>query len=89
MGRHIEEKQVALGDYQFFYYLMKPGFCWHGASQAHKITVVAVEGSIGDWAAYFETPSSGCRVKENGDKFPKDVAEQIFPDWATKYTWRY
>jgi len=82
-------REVKLGDYPFLLLMTQSGFCWKGESPDRVITVVAVEGSIGDWAAYFETPQSGKRVAENGDKLPKDLAEELFPEWAEKFTWRY
>jgi hypothetical protein len=63
-------------------------WCWNGESPDRAITVVAVEGSIGDWAAYFETPTCMGMVKEYGDKLPRKTAEAIFPDWAKEKSWR-
>jgi hypothetical protein len=84
-----ETKEVKIGDYPFLVTMTKPGFCWQGESPEKSITVVAVEGSIGDWTAYFETPQSGKQVAEFGDKLPRSVAEQIFPKWAKRFNWRY
>jgi len=50
-----------------------------------KVLVVAVEGSIGDWAAYigavpgYNFDEEWQRVAENGTKLPKSIAEILFP----------
>ena len=82
-------KEVRLSDYAFLLMMTKPGWCWQGESPNRVVTVVAVEGSIGDWAAYLETPQSGKQVAEFGDKLPESVAEEIFPEWAKRFAWRY
>lgn len=85
----ILEKRVRLGDYDFLRSMTRSPFCWKGESLDKIIRVVAVEGSIGDWTAYFETPACMGMVRDNGDKLPKGVAELIFPDWANRFHWRY
>jgi len=82
-------KQVRLGDYPFLEMLTKHPWCWYKETPDKVITIVAVEGAIGDWAAYMETPQSGSMVAEYGDKLPKETAELIFPEGAKKYHWRY
>lgn len=52
-----------------------------------KVIAVAVEGEIGDWAAYIgAVPGDNHerewkRVREHGSKLPKTVAEAMFPDF--------
>lgn len=83
-----EGREVRLGDYPFLLMLTEPGWCWQGASPDKVITVVAAKGFLSDWAAYCETPQSGKRVAEWGDKLPQDLAEAIFPEWARRFVWR-
>lgn len=86
----METKQVHLGDYPFLLILTRPGMSWGGASPTQVITVVAVEGGVGDWAAYCQVPwITPEMAASNGDKLPKETAEEIFPEWAKKYKWRY
>lgn len=83
-----EAKQVRLGDYPFLKMLTQRGWCWQGATLDRVISIVAIEGSIGDWAAYMETPDSGPQVALYGDKIPRVLAEELFPLWANNYAWR-
>lgn len=59
-----------------------------------KVIAVAVEGSVGDWAAYIGAvpginhDEEWITVKEDGTKLPKTVAEAMFPEFKT-LTWRY
>jgi len=49
-----------------------------------RIVVVAQEGAIGDWSAYFQTPKTGVlpgQVVAYGVKFPEEEARAIFPEW--------
>lgn len=61
----------------------------------HDVLVVAVEGEIGDWAAYIgSVPGVShereyMEVAQTGNKLRRDVAELLFPDYAAKYEWRY
>ena len=89
MTRNISSKQVRLGDYPFLEMLTKSPWCWMHETFDKVITITAVEGGVKDWSAYMETPQSGKMVAEFGDKIPKELAEELFPDWAEKYTWRY
>ncbi len=55
---------------------------------------VAVEGAIGDWAAYIGAieghnfDEEWQQIRDNGTKLPKDVAELLFPDFK-HLKWRY
>jgi hypothetical protein len=52
-----------------------------------RVIAVAVEGEIGDWAAYIDAVEGHNhylefpRVAENGTKLPREVAEILFPDF--------
>ena len=58
-----------------------------------KCIAVAVEGAIGDWAAYIDgVPGEDFNeewklVRDHGQKLPREVAEVLFPDFK-KLTWR-
>lgn len=60
-----------------------------------KVLVVAVEGDVGDWAAYIGAVPGNNHFKEieivasHGTKLDKEIAELIFPNWAKSYRWRY
>ena len=88
VGKNQETKKIKLGDNPFLKSLTEGLFIWAGASPEKVITVVAVAGNYDDWAAYHETPCSGKRVAELGNKLPKDAATQIFPEWAKLLKWR-
>lgn len=90
---HVESKKVMIGNHKDLHFLAMPGFCWAKDGGLGKIiTVVAVEGGVQDWTAYHETPWTGSdqfSIASNGDKLPQEVAEEIFPEWAKKFKWRY
>ena len=73
--------------------LTDPGMMWHGITPTGlltgKLTIIAVEGAINDWAAYIETPSSGgdpFQIAKSGNKLSKKVASRFFPELDdTKY----
>lgn len=55
------------------------------------ILVVAVEGLVGDWAAYQSDSYTGAGhkpVPSLGVKVSQQVAERLFPEWATTKVWR-
>lgn len=58
-----------------------------------KVLVVAVEGAIGDWAAYIDAvPGNNhdnefFEVAEHGAKLDRHLAEILFPKWK-HLTWR-
>jgi hypothetical protein len=66
----------------------------HWTPLDRRVIAVAVEGAVGDWAAYigavegnnYETEWQ--EVARNGSKLPKDVAEVLFPDFKD-LAWRY
>lgn len=94
----METKRVQLGDDPFLADLTTEGGAYQDYDLDHEITVVAVEGSADDWAAYFSTPSFRKLVVNPafertvtamyGVKLPEHVAAALFPDWAKKYKWR-
>jgi len=61
---------------------------------ASKVLAVAVEGGIGDWAAYvgavpgIDHDREWQDVKEHGTKLPQTIAEILFPKWKNTYVWR-
>lgn len=61
---------------------------------AFDVIVVAVEGAVGDWAAYIgAVPGDNhehewMKVRDRGSKLRKEVAEVLFPDFK-KLRWRY
>lgn len=57
----------------------------------HRWSFVAVEGFIGDWAAYGAnklTDEGGVSIACNGDKLSYSVAKAVFPHWGEELTWR-
>jgi len=58
------------------------------------VLAVAVEGAVGDWAAYIGSVEGNNhhneyrKVRDRGSKLPKEVAELLFPDFK-KLRWRY
>ena len=61
------------------------------------ILIVAVEGAVQDWAAYFKyvDNSVDVSIKElieyvatRGDKLLEETARPLFRDWAKKLSWR-
>lgn len=84
----VEAITVNLGDIPFLNGLRQYPFSWAGAPADKEIEVVAVSNSYGGWAAYMETPTSGRQVVSWGDKLPQDVAESLFPEWASSRQWR-
>lgn len=61
---------------------------------ANDVIVVAVEGAIGDWAAYIGAvvgdnhEHEWMKVRDHGSKLRREVAEVLFPDFK-KLRWRY
>lgn len=59
-----------------------------------RVIAVAVEGEVGDWAAYIGAVAGKNHeeewklVAERGTKLPRKVAEVLFPDFAEKFVWR-
>ncbi len=86
---HQEEKQIKLADNPFLLGLIDQGMVYQGYSPDKVITVIAVEGYYGDWAAYFETPDTPFRnVADYGNKLPEKAATEIFPEWPKTLKWR-
>lgn len=56
--------------------------------------VVASEGQVNDWAAYFETPDKRREgntldaVHGYSNKLSQGDAERLFPDWAKRLEYR-
>jgi hypothetical protein len=88
MPKKVQEKQVRLRDSPFLLSLISPGSVFQDYSPDAIIAVVAVEGEVGDWAAYFETPEAVGLVAEVGLKLPEAAAKELFPDWAERLKWR-
>ena len=61
---------------------------------SNGIYIVPVEGSCDDWAAYQSneyTKRDGNTediIKSSGTKIAQSLAEELFPEYAEKYTWR-
>lgn len=61
---------------------------------AKDVIVVAVEGAVGDWAAYIGAVKGDnheyewMKVRDHGAKLRKEVAEVLFPDFK-HLRWRY
>jgi hypothetical protein len=59
-----------------------------------RVLAVAVEGEVGDWAAYIGAVKGENhelewrKVAEEGTKLPRRVAEILFPDFAEQFRWR-
>lgn len=88
MSKVVQEKQVRLRDNSFLMSLISQGSTFQDYSPDTIITVAAVEGDVGDWAAYFETPWTVGIVAEAGVKLPEVAAKELFPDWAERLKWR-
>ena len=58
------------------------------------VYIVPVEGYAGDWAAYRSNEyterygNTEDIIKSSGTKIAQSLAEELFPEWATKYSWR-
>jgi len=59
-----------------------------------RVLVVAIEGAVGDWAAYIGAINSQGRhedalqeVAGTGTKIPQGLAEYLFPKWK-ELRWR-
>lgn len=51
-------------------------------------TVVAIEGWVGNWAAYRGCPGDSAEdVAYHGDKLSYEEAAQVFPVWDKRLTW--
>lgn len=54
---------------------------------ASRVLAVAVEGAVGDWAAYIGDVNGENHDQEQyevariGTKLPQEIAETIFPNW--------
>ena len=85
-----EIKEVQLKDNPFLLGLADQGMTFQDYGPEHVIKVAACEGFYGEWTAYYETPTTPMRdVLGFGNKLPKPVAEQLFPEWAKKgLSWR-
>ncbi len=83
-----ETKTIKLGDHPFFADLTHQALTFQDFTIDHEITVMAVAGRYGDWAAYFESPQFMGRIREYGSKMPEQVAADLFPEWAKRLKWR-
>lgn len=60
-----------------------------------KVLVVAVEGTVLDWAAYIgavqgeDHDSEWQQVRDHGSKLTKEIAEFLFPEFAKEFAYRY
>lgn len=62
------------------------------------VRIVAIEGAIGDWAAYLETATCENEIKSGreeisaiaglGHKLQEDEAKNLFPSWNDRLKWR-
>jgi hypothetical protein len=61
---------------------------------SRKVIAVAIEGEVKDWAAYIDgVPGDNHfleakEVARTGTKLPQKVAEILFPDFASEFSWR-
>lgn len=61
---------------------------------ACRVLAVAVEGEVGDWAAYVDAVEGEDHDREwqavakSGEKMSREVAELLFPDFKD-LRWRY
>lgn len=59
-----------------------------------RVLAVAVEGEVGDWAAYigavkgWNHNKEWQEVRDNGSKMSEEAASLIFPEFAKKFRWR-
>ena len=58
-----------------------------------RYSFVAVERTVGDWAAYQADDHTGFyhtdeEIAAHGDKLPYSVAAAVFPRWDEELTWR-
>ena len=58
-----------------------------------RVLAIAVEGAVGDWAAYIGAVPGDNHEREyhlimsNGTKLPENVAKLLFPGWV-RMRWR-
>ena len=70
-----------------------PGNSEYYALDQH-VLAVAVEGQVGDWAAYIGAVPGHCHrveyesVRKSGAKLPYKIARVIFPYWDENLVWR-
>lgn len=89
--KSYEIKAIRLADNQFLRGLVDRGMVYEGYDpEITVIKVAACEGFFEDWTAYFETPYTPFHnVLDYGNKLPKQIAEELFPEWAKKnFKWR-
>lgn len=85
----FQRKRVRLCDDPFLNELRDEGLMYYSYSPEHEVEIVAVEGSVHDWAAYVESPYQPFPdVRAHGSKLPREAAERLFPSWAKAYKWR-
>jgi hypothetical protein len=66
---------------------------WNGKLD-RRVIAVAKEGYAGDWAAYIGAVAGENHEQEwqevmkHGNKLRKEVAEVLFPNFASKFVWR-
>jgi hypothetical protein len=94
----IQYKVLKLRDDTFLEELTSEGSTYDGYDLDTEVTIVAVEGSADDWAAYFSTPwqqkgminpaFQRTTTAMYGVKLPEAVATRMFPEWAKLKKWR-
>ena len=82
-NKRSEVKDVKLGDNPFLLSLTTRGSTYQGHGPETTIKVGASRGDHGDWAAYYETPTTPFGdVLGYGNKLPEQAAKELFPEWA-------
>ena len=87
-----ETRKVRPANYKFLLDLCGEGSVLSEFDPNQEIEVVAIQGAVGDWAAYFETPFSRefrRPTQYAGNKLTQKLAEELFPEWKERLTWRY
>jgi len=89
MQGESEVKEIRLQESEFFLSLLDKGYVWHGYHPEDVVTVTAMEGAVGDWAAYSDGPEPEAKAAlGRGRKLPKKAAASIFPEWASRLKYR-
>ena len=87
--REPESKTVVIKDDPFLATLLSYGLVYYGVGPDKQVEVVAVEGSIGDYAVYAWSPYMPFNnVVAYGMKLPQDCAKRLFPEWAKEFKYR-
>ena len=84
-----ESRTITIKDDPFLASLLDYGLAYYGVDPNKQIEVVAVEGSIGDYAVYAWSPYMLFNnVAAYGIKLPEPCAKRLFPEWAEKFKYR-